>query len=143
MELKIESQDDDAFELEVEGEKAPPEFCLLLWATRGGRIGSRGEPIFSSLATSAGYCDNPTDCAGCPLMQEEIAKHPEGKTWWLCPDCLDDAVTSSKEKGTTYHIPGHYTEGQCQNPNCARPGYFDLEPRYSPILQLFIGNLNS
>jgi hypothetical protein len=136
-----DDEDYQVFEMEAESENPPSEFCLLLWASNGGQVGSKGKPIFNSLSKSNGYCDKPFDCASCPLMQQELSKHPDGHIMWVCPACLKEAISIAKEKDVFYHIPAHYTEGLCEFPGCSRPAYGDMPPKYSPLLQLFIGSI--
>lgn len=144
-----DDEEEPAFDVDPEESKPPSEFCLLLWTSKGGRIGPKGGPIFSSKPISDGYCDNPTDCYGCPLMQEEIAKHEPGMVTWVCPGCLNDLIEKANSKGIAISFPGHFTEGQCQYSNCQRPARQENVPRpqevvpgYSRLLQLVIGKIN-
>lgn len=125
-------------------------FCFLLRRYQGGR---------------GGYCDEPTDCFKCPLLQQEIALHPPGQTTWVCPACLTEVSRKAKADGRRLHITGHYSEGQCQYVGCTRPARLefrdidievndeatswtaeDLVERpkgYSRFLQLIIGDINN
>lgn len=100
---------------------------------------------------ASGNCDAPDDCYRCPLMQQEIARHPPGHTLWVCPACVGEVVRVAKGKGVSYYLAGHYTEGQCQYVGCVRPPRQEYDeamevivekPRgYSRFLQLFIGDV--
>lgn len=144
------NEEEQPFEMNPEGEKSEAGFCLLLWAYNGGQVGPNG-PIFSSRSSpSIGYCAEPTDCFSCPLMQQEMAKHPPGTVNWVCPSCIPEVIKLAKEKGISIHIPGHYTEGQCQFVNCSRgarteevPQHQEVPVGYSRLLQLIVGDINS
>lgn len=117
-------------------------FCLLLWAETGGRIDAKGQPIFGSGAPARGVCTEPYDCYGCPLMQKELARHPEGHAFWVCPACVSYLAKDAKAREVSFHLPGHYSEGQCQYAECTRPerveGGEQLPARFSRFLQLII-----
>jgi len=141
-----------------DGEGGKEAFCLLLWKYNGGVV----TPALGILRHSfdqegllpkyvRGYCTRPGDCFSCPTMQEEIAKHVPGKALWVCSDCVDVLLESSRSAGLPFHLPGYYTEGQCQNPGCPRPTALDSSGRvmkddegndlpsgWSRFLQLFI-----
>jgi hypothetical protein len=117
-------------------------FCILLWAENGGRVDSRGKPVYNASGPVRGNCVTPYDCYGCPLMQKEVARHPPGYAFWVCPACVAELVKDAKTRGASFHLPGHYTEGQCQYQDCTRParteGDEQLPERYSRFLQLII-----
>lgn len=96
-------------------------FCLLLWGYQGGRVNAKGLPVSTPGVRASGYCDNPDDCYRCPLMQQEIVRHPPGHANWVCPACLKDVVAVAKAKDVPVRLTGHYTEGQCQYRGCTRP----------------------
>lgn len=129
-------------------------FCILLWRYQGGRIDSSGrKPIFSKSGPS-GFCDDPTDCYRCSLLQQEISFHPPGHANWVCPSCLTEVSRKSKDTGKYIRITGHYSEGQCQYVGCTRPARTELHEEsettiielpkgYSRFLQLVIGDINT
>lgn len=129
-------------------------FCILLWRYQGGLVDvSRKKPVFSKNGPS-GFCDEPTDCHRCPLLQQEISFHPPGHTNWICPACLTEISRRSKSTGKSIRITGHYSEGQCQYVNCARPARMEIQEEsetnlielpkgYSRFLQLVIGDINT
>ncbi len=102
-------------------------FCLLLWGYQGGRVNAKSLPVSTPGVHASGYCDNPDDCYRCPIMQQEVARHPPGHANWVCPACLKDAVEKAKAKGVPIHLTGHYTEGQCQFVGCTRPPRFEFD----------------
>jgi hypothetical protein len=111
-------------------EGVPEAFCLLLW---------------NASNHSQGKCSRPYDCRDCPLMQMEISMHA-GQAIWVCPSCVSIVVKKAKKKGSSYILPGHYTEGVCQYKKCTRPprkeGDVELPAGYSRLLQLFIGAID-
>lgn len=137
-------------------------FCLLLWVHQGGRVNAKGRAVKSGSGPS-GYCDDPTDCCRCPLLQREISLHPTGHANWVCPACLTEISRKAKSQAKRIHMTGHYSEGQCQYVGCERPprleyGDTNVEaddigwtegdlverPRgYSRFLQLIIGDINT
>jgi len=125
------------------------EFCSLLLAQTG-----------------VSSCSKPWDCFDCPLMQQELSNHAPNELMWVCPSCITEVIKIAKSKGIPFHVPGHYTEGQCQYEGCTRPQrteYGDDDPKflvdpllpwanedlverpagYSKLLQLFIGDIRS
>lgn len=75
-------------------------------------------------------------------MQREIACYPTGYAFWVCPACVTVLAKEAKAIGQPFHLPGHFTEGQCQYAGCTRPerteGGEELPPRFSRFLQLII-----
>ena len=139
----------------ADGDNLKFSFCLLLWRYNGGQVTpdlkqlSRafdlsGEPLVKYVR---GYCTRAYDCFTCETMQEEIASHPQGEAIWVCPSCVGPAVKAAKAAGVPYHLPGHYTEGQCQYKHCDRPPYMDngveRPAGYSPYLQILFGPINN
>jgi len=141
-----------------DGEGGKEAFCLLLWQYNGGVVTSELRILHRAFDQEGflpkyvrGYCTRPGDCFSCPTMQEELAKHPPGKALWLCSECVDSMLDRVHTEGKAYHLPGHYTEGRCQNSECPRPAIIgvdgcamkddaggDLPPGWSRFLQLFI-----
>lgn len=123
-------------------EGAKEAFCLLLWAENGGKVDRKGRPLFGASGPTRGHCTTPYDCYGCTLMQREIARHPTGYAFWVCPACVTVLAKEAKAIGQPFHLPGHFTEGQCQYAGCTRPerteGGEELPPRFSRFLQLII-----
>lgn len=117
-------------------------FCLLLWLANGGKVNAKGKPIFQADSRARGYCSTPYDCYSCVLMRRELAEHPEGSAFWVCPACVSVLAKDAKTCGLSFHLPGHFTEGQCQYDGCTRPerteGEEALPPRFSRFLQLII-----
>lgn len=117
-------------------------FCLLLWSANGGRVNQLGKPVFDKSGQVRGSCSTPYDCFGCALMQQELSRHPPGYAFWVCPACVSVIVKQAKAGGASFHLPGHFTEGQCQYEYCDRParveGEEQLPPRFSRFLQLII-----
>jgi hypothetical protein len=117
-------------------------FCLLLWAENGGKVDTRGRPAFNASGQTRGNCTTPYDCYGCALMQRELARHPVGYAFWVCPACVSVLAKDAKTREVSFHLPGHFTEGQCQYEGCTRPerveGDEQLPPRFSRFLQLII-----
>jgi hypothetical protein len=117
-------------------------FCLLLWIANGGRVDSKGRPLFGSSGHARGNCATPYDCYGCELMQRELSQHAVGYAFWVCPECASVLVKDAKNRGVSFRLPGHFTEGQCQHVGCTRPeraeGEVVLPPRFSRFLQLII-----
>lgn len=127
-------------------EGAKEAFCLLLFISNGGRVDDKGRPVFARGVAARGLCAEPVDCYQCSLMQQEIARHPPGHAFWVCPACLTQVVKKAKKDGVPHHVTGHYTEGHCQYVGCERPprqeGNEELARGYSRFLQLFIGDVN-
>lgn len=84
-----------------------------------------------------GACTRAYDCDTCSLMQEELAKLPVNDSWWICPDCTSRVKSRSRGRGAHLTLPGFYTEGYCQNPNCQREG----DEKYTGFLQLVLGDI--
>lgn len=139
-------------------------FCLLLWIHQGGQVDARGRRVASQEVAASGYCDEPTDCYRCPLMQLEISRHPPGHANWVCPACLTEVSKKAKSQEKSIFMTQHYSEGQCQYVGCTRPPrleYRDADPfsdgdkpwteedlierprGYSRLLQLVIGDINT
>lgn len=128
-----------------DGEGNKESFCLLLWRSNGGRvtddlrIARQGFNLEGEIPQySRGYCTKPYDCYSCDILQEEIHKHPPGSVIWLCIDCVKQETQRCKEAERPFHLPGFYTEGHCQSPECERPAGPEGLIRYSRFLQLFI-----
>ncbi len=129
-------------------------FCILLWRYQGGLVDPSGrKPIFSN-SGSSGFCDEPTECYRCSLLQREISFHPPGHANWVCPACLTEVSKKAKSTGKNIRITGHYSEGQCQYIGCTRPprrelredsetDLIDLPKGHSRFLQLIIGDINT
>ena len=146
---------------------AKEAFCLLLWGYQGGQINAKGLPVRTPGSRASGNCDEPSDCYRCPLMQQEIARHPPGMANWVCPSCIREVAKLARHRGVRFYFTSHYTEGQCQYKGCTREPrveYRDINPaledeehpkpwdegdkieypaRYSRLLQLVIGDINS
>lgn len=121
-----------------EHDEAP---CVLLWINTGGKIDSKGVPIFGSSARGRLNCSEPHNCDSCPLMQNELAMYPREHIFWVCSNCVDELVRLMKSKGRSFVLPAHYTEGRCQYPACPRIG--EGAAGYFPsLLQLFIGDIS-
>lgn len=82
-------------------------------------------------------CTATFDCDQCELLQAELVYHAPETVWWCCPSCISQLKSRTKGRGVHLHLPGFYTEGRCQNPNCGR----DEEDRYSILLQLILGDI--
>ena len=141
-----------------DGEGGKEAFCLLLWQYNGGAITPELRILRYALDQEGliqkyvrGYCTRPMDCFSCPTMREELAKHAPGKTLWVCSDCAAALIEVARSSDLPYHLPGYYSEGQCQNPECPRPVAVGIDgrvmkddegrdqpPGWSRFLQLFV-----
>lgn len=117
-------------------------FCPLLWQANGGPVREDGLPVFGNGQPIKGNCDHPQDCFRCNVMDACVnAANLNGVTTiWVCPDCCSEALKQSKKLGILTRLPGYYTEGWCQRPQCGRAARAapekQNEARFSPLLQL-------
>lgn len=111
-------------------------FCPVLWQANGGKLRKDGSPIYTN-EFIVGNCREPGDCDTCNLMQGVLANlASQGVTClWICPACAGHVHDSAKTHGIEMKMPGFYTEGLCQRPQCHR-GEVGNEARYSSLLQL-------
>jgi hypothetical protein len=118
-------------------------FCLLLWVENGGLVDQHGVPYLDPHEVDyvRGSCTRASDCERCAVMARELVRHPEGSYAWLCPECAAVVATRAKERRIKGVLPGHYTEGWCQNPGCWMFSRLS-EPRYSIFLQLALGPIS-
>lgn len=119
----------------MDGEGVQLAFCPLLWRANGGRTDEKGKPVFGGGEMTRGVCTRAYDCDSCGHMQEELSHHPPGTVWWVCPACTSRLKKRSRGIGDHLHLPGFYTEGECQNPSCHR------EDKHSGFLQLILGDI--
>lgn len=127
--------------------------CLLLWTYQGGQVDEKRRMVSVPGVAASGYCDSPDACGQCPLMQQEIAKHPAGHATWVCPACLREVARKMRSKGIPVHMTGHYADGLCAYIGCTRPPRIEFDDdmetkvvipaRFSRFLQLVIGDINS
>ncbi len=126
----------------MEGSKQA--FCMLLWINNGGTVNHRGQPLATGPGRVTGNCTTPFDCYSCALMQQELINlNKAGKqTIWVCPSCLDEVIKQMKNNSQFFHLPGHFTEGQCQYDLCQRTERLEgadiIPSKYSRFLQLLI-----
>lgn len=115
-----------------EPEPNDEEFCLILWQANGGKIKANGSPIFNEEPVR-GRCREPGDCDRCEYMQRSLIElTSQGVTsLWICPSCAGQVRKAAGELNLYAKLPGFYTEGVCQRPQCHRN-----DDRYSAILQL-------
>jgi len=109
------------------------EFCPILWQANGGKVRDNGSPIFDGDLVR-GRCREPGDCDHCTFMRHSLmAIASQGVTsLWICPSCVGQISNSARELGLEVKLPGFYSEGFCQRPQCHRNG----DERYSIVLQL-------
>lgn len=131
-------------------------FCLLLWRANGGdvdlqnlivRRGGHDDGLEDD-PRIRGVCTRPYDCAAgpnraddCQFMLHEISQHPPNDVTWVCPDCLTAVVEKANALKIPYYMPGHYSEGLCEYPDCRRPEnpLTGDPPRFSMFRQIIFG----
>jgi len=115
-------------------------FCPILWEANHGRTNKDGTPLFESGLLIQGVCESPQDCDRCGLLQNARTQMygQNVTTLWVCPDCSGESMKRAKADDVAASLPGYFTEGYCQHPQCARPNgdQSDQEARYSILLQL-------
>ena len=144
-------------------------FCPILWRHSGGAVDDSGTPLLGACGTcngtsktpegedcpacdgtghdhntrSRGYCTRAYDCADCKDFQYELSFVPVDEKFWLCSGCLAAAFKEARARGFRLLVPGFYSEGYCQAPECVLRGSerLGLPPRYSPFLQIVMGPL--
>ena len=137
----------------MEGEGVKQAYCIVLFVSNGGRVTPKGEPIMGPddrpecvdgrWYPARSLCTKAYDCHECELLQHTLVHYykPEDMAW-VCTQCEDELMKSSKERGIWFVRPGYYGEGYCQYPKCWRLLEHG-EPRYSILRTLFVGPILS
>ncbi len=84
-----------------------------------------------------GLCTKVIDCDECHYMQHEIAQHPSDEVTWVCPACIGPIFKWAKLNQIPIGVPGFFSTGLCENPQCQRPG------RFSFFRQIVFGQIRS
>ena len=89
--------------------------------------------------SGVGYCIEPHDCDHCDVMAYALNGYPVEEVHWLCLSCVDELLSHK----VRIFLPGYYTEGLCQGPQCHRENLevLNFPPRCSIVLQLALGRL--
>lgn len=90
-------------------------FCPLLWTANGGSRDGHGNLIRQSSELVRGRCDRPRNCDTCPIFHHQIV-HED--LLWVCCSCAQRTVEEKPPHQVI--VPGYYSEGPCQHPECGR-----------------------